>query len=302
MELVQDIAKITSDVVDMKDPNFAQQLFASLRANRYAVLKNHSVELSNLNGYYEEWTDYFASSNEKKIKYLYSSETDDGYVPMNLEHAKDTIEPDLKEFYQIHLDGLLNQENACSAGVKNLFQELAILGEALVKTVDENLPKEAKNSMFAPLWQSTKGSKRHCMRFIHYPPCGDSGDLYRSAPHDDICLLTIILPARGEGLMMKKNKGWEEENAENKSLVVFNSEMLEICTNGYLKSMTHHVTTDLTDNARFVSRYSMPFFIHPHSTMFLNKELTSLAAVRQRIIDTGLDKVNEVMSINTKAA
>lgn len=301
MELIKNFIN-THDVVDIKNSDYASQLFASLRANRYAILKNHSIDLSNLDALYQEWADFFVSCNAKKERYLYTSETDDGYVPMNLEHAKGTDEPDLKEFYQIHLDCLINKQNACSEGVKALFLNLAQLGEFLIKTLDETLPKEIRESMTAPLWQSTDGSKRHCMRFIHYPPCGDSGELYRSAPHDDICLLTIIVPARGEGLMMRKNKGWEEENPEKQSIVVFNSEMLEICTNGYFKSMTHHVTTDLADNARFVSRYSMPFFVHPHSTMFLNKDLTSYAAVRKRIIDTGLDKVDEVMNSNRKAA
>lgn len=301
MELTKNTTS-ANDTVDMQHPDYAKQLFVSLRDNHYAIIKNHSVDLSNLNGLYQEWTDFFARSYAQKEEYLYSHETDDGYVPMNLEHAKDVAEPDLKEFYQIHLDGLLNQESACSVGIKKLFQQLALLGEFFVKTLDEMLPSKLKSSMTASLWQSTESSKRHCMRFIHYPPCGDSGELYRSAPHDDICLLTIILPARGEGLMMKKNKGWEEENAENKSLVVFNSEMLEICTNGYFKSMTHHVTTDLADNARYVSRYSMPFFVHPFSTMFLKKDLTSYAAVRQRIIDTGLDKVADIVRGTLRAA
>ncbi|HSW92736.1 MAG TPA: 2OG-Fe(II) oxygenase family protein [Gammaproteobacteria bacterium] len=279
------------DVIDMKHPDYMQQLFASLLSNRYFILKNHPIELSNLDILYQEWAEFFTSDNELKHSYLYSSETDDGYVPINLEHAKDINEPDLKEFYQIHFENLYKQKNACSSGSKKLFEDLATLGESLIKVIDEMLPKEIKKSMAAPLWLSTEGSKRHCMRFIHYPPCGDADNSYRSAPHDDICLLTIIIPACGEGLMMEKNKGWQKENAEMNSLVVFNSEMLEIATDGYLKSMRHHVTTDLVNNARVASRYSMPFFVHPHSNMFLNRKLTSYTAVRQRIIDTGLDKI-----------
>lgn len=213
---------------------------------------------------------------------------------MNLEHAKGIEKPDLKEFYQIHKESLFSQANPCSEKTRMIFQQLTKLGELFVKIIDQMLPEAVKSIMIDPLWDSTEDSQRHCMRFIHYPPCGDMGELYRSAPHDDICLLTIILPTRSEGLMMKKNHGWEDGSAQKDSLVVFNSEMLEICTSGYFKSMTHHVTTDLVENARNISRYSMPFFVHPHSGMFLEKEFTSYAAVYQRIIDTGLDKVADI--------
>jgi isopenicillin N synthase-like dioxygenase len=282
---------VNNTVVDMDHPAHAQHLIESLRNNRFAIIKNHSIFLDDLSQLYQEWEIFFSKDIAEKKEYLYSMESDDGYVPSNLEHAKDTDKPDLKEFYQIHLDGLINQKTPCSEQSKKIFYELAQLGEYLIKSIDEQLPKAVKSSMLMPLWQSVKESRRHCMRFIHYPPCGDSTELYRSAPHDDICLLTIIIPTKGEGLIMKKNNGWQQENPEEKVLVVFNSEMLEMCTEGYLKSMTHQVTTDLTENARFVSRYSMPFFVHPHSNMLLNANLTSYAAVKQRIIETGLDKL-----------
>jgi isopenicillin N synthase-like dioxygenase len=281
-----------SNIIDFDDTKYSEKLFDSLLINRFAVLKNHSVNLDTLDSLYDEWEDFFKNNIDYKQKFLYSIETDDGYVPMNLEYAKDAKKPDLKEFYQIHLDGLLAQKNPCSIETNKVFLQLVQLGESLIKILDDRLPAHVKNAMVDPLWASTKGSKRHCMRFIHYPPCGDLGELYRSAPHDDICLLTIILPARGEGLILKKNSDWEEENAEDKTLVVFNSEMLEICTQGYLQSMSHQVTTDLID-AKHTSRYSMPFAVQPCSSMLLRKGLTAHNAVRQRIVDTHLHKISE---------
>jgi isopenicillin N synthase-like dioxygenase len=266
-------------IVDLKHPDHAQHLFESLLNNRYAIIRNHSIVLEGLNHIYQQWEHFFAQSESEKEKYLYSLETDDGYVPVNIEHAKDAIKPDLKEFYQLHLDGMLHHKNACSEESKKLFLELADLGEYITKAIDDMLPTEIKANMTTSLCSAVKNSKRHCMRFIHYPPCGDSNELYRSAPHDDICLITIILPTRGEGLMMRKNDGWTQEDSVDTSLVVFNSEMLEICTHGYMKSMTHQVTTDLTENARYISRYSMPFFVHPHSATLLKSNLTSYAAV-----------------------
>lgn len=280
-----------SQFIDFKDHQYSEKLFASLRFNRYAVLNNHPLDLGMLNSIYEEWISFFEGSNDYKQTYLYSSETDDGYVPMNLEYAKSAKKPDLKEFYQIHLDGLLNRMNPCSVETKKLFLQLAQLGESFIKILDNALPAQLKKSMAAPLFASTSNSTRHCMRFIHYPPCKDLSEIYRSAPHDDICLLTIILPTRGEGLKVKKNNIWETANAANNSLVVFNSEMLEICTQGYFKSMSHYVTTDEVD-ALNTSRYSMPFAVHPCSDMLLKKDLTAHNAVRRRIVETQLNKVN----------
>jgi isopenicillin N synthase-like dioxygenase len=280
-----------NSIVDMRDSAHNQHLFASLRDNRFAIIKNPPVNLDDLDYLYQDWEKFFAKNIAEKEKYLYSIDNDDGYVPLNIEHARDTDKPDLKEFYQIHLDSLLHNDNPCSDRTKQKFLQIAQLGEYLIKNIDQQLPEEVRNSMSTSLSQAVEQSKRHCMRFIHYPPCDDTTDLYRSAPHDDICLLTIIFPTRGEGLIMKKNTGWQEETPNGKCLVVFNSEMLEVCTQGYFKSMTHHVTTDLVQNARSVSRYSMPFFVHPQSAMLLKESLSAGAAVKQRIIETGLDKI-----------
>lgn len=290
-KLVKIFMNSVSHIIDLKEHQFSEKLYETLRINRYAILKNHLLNLNMLDTIYEEWENFFKNNDDLKQKYLYSHETDNGYVPMNLEYAKGADNPDLKEFYQIHLEALLNQETPCSIETKKLFQQLAELGESIVKILDNGLPQHIKCSMSAPLWESTKESKQHCMRFIHYPPCGNSHEVYRSVPHDDICLLTIILPTRGEGLRMKKNDDWSDESLDNQSLVVFNSEMLEICTNGYFQSMSHQVTTDLID-AKLLSRYSMPFAVHPHSNMPLKKDLTAYQAVRQRIVDTRLNKVN----------
>lgn len=281
----------SNTIIDMKHPAHAQHLFDSLLNNRYAIIHNHPIALENLNQIYQQWENFFAQNNTEKEKYLYSIKTDDGYVPVGIERANNATNPDLKEFYQIHLDGLLNQNNPCSNEAKQLFQDLAFLGEHIIRTIDNMLPFEIKTSMTTSLWPAVKNSSRHCMRFIHYPPCNNSNELYRSAPHDDICLTTIILPTRGEGLMIKKNDGWTQEDSTDTSLIAINSEMLEICTRGYMKSMTHYVTTDLDKNAKYVPRYSMPFFVHPHATTILNQNLTSYAAVEQRAREMGLDNV-----------
>ena len=281
----------SKSLVDMRDPDHKREIFLSLRDNRFVVLRSPPVNLDDLDSLYQDWKNFFSKSYEEKAKYLYSVDNDDGYIPMNTEHTRDSDKPDLKEFYQIHSERLIHGNNPCTNLTKQKFLEMAHLGEYLINAIYQQLPSKIKDLMPTPLSLSVEKSNRHCMRFIHYPPCTDSQDLYRSAPHDDICLLTIIFPTRGEGLIIKKNNGWQEETPTDDCLVVFNSEMLEICTQGYFKSMTHHVTTDLADNAKSVSRYSMPFFVHPHSTMVLKEGLTAAAAVEQRIFETGLAKI-----------
>lgn len=62
----------TNHIIDLNDNRCDKKIFESLRFNRYAILRNH---------------------------------------PINLKYAMGVKKPDLKEFYQIHFEGLLNQAN-----------------------------------------------------------------------------------------------------------------------------------------------------------------------------------------------
>ena len=83
----------------------------------------------------------------------------------------------------------------------------------------------------------------------------------RSAAHEDINFLTLMPAARGAGLQLLDRDGtWLPIKADPSTLIVDSGDMLARLTNGVIPATTHRVVNPEGPN---VSRYSMPFFMHP---------------------------------------
>lgn len=83
----------------------------------------------------------------------------------------------------------------------------------------------------------------------------------RSAAHEDINFLTILVAARGAGLELLDRDGrWLPVETEPRNLIVDSGDMLARLTNDVIPATTHRVVNPAGPN---VSRYSMPFFMHP---------------------------------------
>jgi isopenicillin N synthase-like dioxygenase len=101
------------------------------------------------------------------------------------------------------------------------------------------------------------------LRLIHYPPVPPEADpnCVRSAAHEDINFLTILVAARGAGLELLDRDGrWLPVETEPRNLIVDSGDMLARLTNDVIPATTHRVVNPAGPN---VSRYSMPFFMHP---------------------------------------
>jgi isopenicillin N synthase-like dioxygenase len=111
------------------------------------------------------------------------------------------------------------------------------------------------------------------LRAIHYPPIGNPEDLpadaVRAAQHGDINLITLLMGASADGLQVLRRDGeWIPITALPNQLVVNVGDMLARLTNDKLKSTIHRVVNPPKDQMK-KSRYSIPFFMHPKSTMDL---------------------------------
>jgi len=107
------------------------------------------------------------------------------------------------------------------------------------------------------------------LRVLHYPPIpGDAGpECVRSAAHEDINFITILVAAKGAGLQLLDRDGtWLPVETAQSNLIVDSGDMLQRLTNGVIPSTTHRVVNPDGPN---VSRYSMPFFMHPTSATSL---------------------------------
>jgi isopenicillin N synthase-like dioxygenase len=211
-----------------------------------------------------------------------------GYTPFGTEHAKDHAVPDLKEFYSVgreaapERDGELDPEHyppnvwpAAPATLREVFSALYSsldgAGQQLLAALEPALQLPAG-------WFATRCvAGNSVLRVIHYPPVGAgvAPGAVRSASHEDINLLTLLVAARGGGLQLLDRDGtWLPVETEPRNLIVDSGDMLARLTNGVIPATTHRVVNPGGEFANIAnaSRYSMPFFLHPTNA-------TSLAAL-----------------------
>jgi len=284
---------------------FSEALSAGLREYGFIVLTDHNVPLDLLERAYACAVAVFARPEPEKRRYAGGLR---GYTPFGTEHARDNPTPDLKEFWQIghEADDGAPQSPFSAPNLwpdqpvdfrpvfQALFAELnetgCLLLEALAPTL--SLPAD----YFEPLVR--RGDS--VLRVLHYPPIGADADpnAVRSAAHEDINLLTILVAARGAGLeLLDRDGSWLPIRTEANALIVDSGDMMARLTNNVIPATTHRVVNSAESH---LSRYSMPFFMHPTPETSLaalpscigagarHPEITAGAFLEQRLREIGL--------------
>ena len=264
---------------------FERALFAGLQDYGFIILADHGVAETLLDAAYATAQQFFAMPEAVKQA---SNGGLRGYTPFGTEHAKDHAVPDLKEFYSVgreavpERDGELDPEHyppnvwpAAPATLREVFSSLYSAldgaGQQLLAALEPALQLPAG-------WFATRCvAGNSVLRVIHYPPVGAgvSPGAVRSAAHEDINLLTLLVAARGGGLQLLDRDGtWLPVETEPRNLIVDSGDMLARLTNGVIPATTHRVVNPGGEFANIAnaSRYSMPFFLHPTNA-------TSLAAL-----------------------
>lgn len=253
--------------------SFVYQLFEGLKDYGFIVLTGHTISEELLNDSYEASQKLFSLSQETKEKYSMPKEGyQRGYTPFGVEHAKDSKIADLKEFWHVGREGYKGLENfwpeeenlktfkdIIYSLYSRLDQTAQIVLEALTPSLD--LPKDY---FFKRV---DKGNS--ILRLLHYPPieAGVEKGALRSAPHEDINLITILVAATQSGLQLKDRDGkWLDVSPPKNSLIVDAGDMLSRITNEVIPATTHQVINPDGENK---SRFSMPFFMHPNSDAML---------------------------------
>ena len=80
------------------------------------------------------------------------------------------------------------------------------------------------------------------MRMIHYPPLDASmpEGAVRSAAHEDINFITLLVTATADGLEVMDHDGtWIQVKGDQDAIIVDSGDMLQNLTNGLFKSTTH---------------------------------------------------------------
>lgn len=259
--------------------NFIQTLGDSLKDIGFFALSGHGISKENINASYETIEHFFNLDQTTKSSYENAEiARQRGYTPYGVEHAKDNPEPDLKEFWQtgrtlvkghplakefpqnfwphacapefeLHIDGLYN-------AMEKMSIELLKAASLFLNKEEDWLPSLARDG-------------NTILRVIHYPKLApDTPDgAVRSAQHEDINLITLLVGATADGLqVMDHDSTWIDVEGNHDHIIVDSGDMLQNLTNGLFKSTTHRVVNP--PNA-LSDRYSMPMFVHPRGDVDL---------------------------------
>jgi len=248
---------------------FSAALMRGLKDYGFVILADHGVAPLLLERAYAEAVALFALPETEKRRYAAGLR---GYTPFGTEHAKDSAVADLKEFWQIGHeppppdvaldapfpanvwpDGRPGFRETFAA----LFGKLNETGLVLLRALAPEL------GVAADYFEARVRYGTSILRVLHYPPVPTGADpgALRSAPHEDINFLTLLVAARGAGLQLLDRDGtWLPVETDPKNLIVDSGDMLQRLTNGMIPATTHRVVNPDGPN---LSRYSMPFFLHP---------------------------------------
>lgn len=263
------------DFVSSSGPNAQSEAFVSalgeaLSELGFFALVNHGVEQRLIDAAYGAAEAFFALPELTKSEYeLAEMKGQRGFTQFGKEHAKDSKAPDLKEFWHLGRSRATAHPTTYPANIwprevpqfrpvmATLFEQLETCAGHLMSACARYLQQPA--DFFAT--QVKEGST--ILRVIHYPPVPTDATpaSQRSAPHEDINLITLLCEATTPGLeLLQLNGKWLPVQPIPGQIIVDTGDMLQALSNGLLKSTTHRVVNPTSSRER---RFSMPFFVHP---------------------------------------
>ena len=280
----------------------------------FVALKGHFLDDELVENLYEEVKNFFDLPLETKRKYeIPGIGGQRGYVSFGKESAKGKKEGDLKEFWHFG-QYVENNPDLEAEYPKNVSVEELPAFNAIGKETYRMLEKTAKyvlrslalhlglNEIYFDEYIFNGNS---ILRPIHYPPIKEEPkNAVRAAAHGDINLITLLMGAQGRGLQVQNHKGeWLDAIAEPDELMINVGDMLSRHTNNKLKSTIHRVINPPKE-LWGTSRYSIPFFMHPVSSMKLDvldscidenhpkqfEDITAGEFLNERLVELGLIK------------
>ncbi|SDB35624.1 Isopenicillin N synthase [Flavobacteriaceae bacterium MAR_2010_188] len=297
-----------------KKQQFIDEIGKAYEEIGFVALKGHFLDEKLVDELYKQIKKFFDLPVETKRKYeIEGIGGQRGYVSFGKESAKGKKVADLKEFWHfgqyVDDDEDLKSEYPDNVEVKELPEFNKVGKEAyamLEKTAKYVLRALALHlGLSETYFDNYIHNGNSILRPIHYPPITQEPDeAERAAAHGDINLITLLMGAQGRGLQVKNNKGeWIDAIAEPDELMINVGDMLSRHTNNKLKSTIHRVINPPKEQWG-TSRYSIPFFMHPISSMKLNvleetvdaenpkqfEDITAGEFLNERLIELGLIK------------
>jgi isopenicillin N synthase-like dioxygenase len=252
---------------------FVDQVMYGLKEYGFVILNEHTVAQEKVDKAYELVKEFFNLPVEAKMKYAGVEGGQRGYTPFGTEHAKDNPHPDLKEFWHVGRELAATSkykgvypDNVWPSEIAEFQRVFTELYESMDKTAGHMLEAIGKGlDVPSDFFANMIADGNSILRTIHYPPTKgqDTTNSIRAAAHGDINLITMLVGATASGLqLLDRDDTWLDVNSKPGQLVVDTGDMMERLTNGVLPATIHRVTNPDNDGSE---RFSMPYFVHPHS-------------------------------------
>lgn len=257
----------------------------SLRETGFAVLSHHPIATQLIDQAYQQWQAFFYS--DTKHDYTYQKPSQAGYFPFRTESAKDRKISDLKEFFHFYPWGQVPP--SLRAISLTMYEHLHQLAATLLQWIEGFLPYPISAKLSMPLKTMIDNNPNTLLRILHYPPLDHDTEeeAVRAAAHEDINLITLLPAATAPGLEVLDTQGhWYAVPCDPGNIVVNAADMLQMCTQHYYKSTSHRVVNP--DTAENISRFSMPFFLHPRDDVPLSQTHTAKEYLHERLRAIGI--------------
>ncbi len=246
----------------------------------FVAIKNHGLDDELVANLYDSIKNFFALPDNIKSQYekpeLFGQR---GYIGKEKEKAKGRKTADLKEFYHVgqpeHNQMPDYPQNIWPSEVKDFQLHATKTYEILQHAGIQMLRAIASFLGLDEYYFDNKVTQGNSiLRAIHYFPIDNPEsippDAVRAAEHGDINLITLLMGASADGLEVLRNDGvWIPITALPDQIVVNVGDMLSRHTNNRLKSTIHRVVNPPRE-LMGTSRFSIPFFMHPVSSMDLS--------------------------------
>ena len=308
-----DLADFTSDD-SVKKHKFVADLGHAYQNIGFVAIKNHGLSNDLTKKLYTAVESFFSLADAEKQKYEVAELAGQrGYISKGREKAKGRNTGDLKEFFHVGQP----EENRMAEYPENIwpaevpefetcsleaYRTLERAGIHMLRAIALHL------GLHENFFDSKVAKGNSILRQIHYFPIADPDavekDAVRAAEHGDINLITLLMGASADGLQVLRRDGqWIAITALPDQIIVNVGDMLDRLTNNKLKSTIHRVVNPPKEKMG-TSRYSIPFFMHPISSMELTcldscvsienpkkyEDMTAGAFLNERLKEIGLKK------------
>jgi len=267
---------LSGDPVRKND--FVQKLGKAYEDVGFVAVKNHGVPDELIGDLYRYVQEFFSLPLDKKKNYEIADLAGQrGYTSFGKEHAKGSDAPDLKEFFQygqVPRDNYKEEEYPDNVKVNEVvpfnktfddaYRAFEKSGTALLQAISLYLGLDEH------YFDQYVHNGNSILRAIHYPPITqEPASAIRAEQHEDINLITLLVGASADGLEILTKQGeWVPVTSLPEQIVVNVGDMLQRFTNNKLRSTTHRVVNPKRE-LWHTSRFSIPFFLHPRSSMSL---------------------------------